>query len=158
MMGYWGWGFPNKPIRKNGKMSNGPYIVDETCLVFAKNIEEENERLRAENEKLRDAYDTDALTISYNLGYTCGKDIAKDEIEKLHREAAIRIDQIEREQEAHLRTISDYNRAMVKNDKLHKALKPFADAVLKDEYSWKYDINSDDFRAAAAAIRESGDE
>ena len=34
-------------------MSNGPYIVDETCLVFAKNIEEENERLRAENEKLR---------------------------------------------------------------------------------------------------------
>lgn len=33
-------------------MSNGPYIVDETCLVFAKNIEEENERLRAEIEKL----------------------------------------------------------------------------------------------------------
>ena len=119
---------------------------------------DEIERLRAENEKLRDAYDTDALTISYNLGYTCGKDIAKDEIEKLHREAAIRIDQIEREQEAHLRTISDYNRAAVKNDKLHKALKPFADAVLKDEYSWKYDINGDDFRAAAAAIRESGDE
>ena len=123
-----------------------------------KEAADEITRLRAENEKLRDAYDTDALTISYNLGYTCGKDIAKDEIEKLHREAAIRIDQIEREQEAHLRTISDYNRAMVKNDKLHKALKPFADAVLKDEYSWKYDINSDDFRAAAAAIRESGDE
>lgn len=40
-------------------------------------------RLRAENEKLRDAYDTDALTISYNLGYTCGKDMAKDEIERL---------------------------------------------------------------------------
>ena len=36
-------------------MSNGPYIVDETCLVFAKNIEVENERLRAENEKLRKA-------------------------------------------------------------------------------------------------------
>lgn len=33
-------------------MTNGPYIVDETCLVFAKNIEEENERLRAENETL----------------------------------------------------------------------------------------------------------
>ena len=114
-------------------------------------------RLRAENEKLRDAYDTDALTISYNLGYTCGKDIAKDEIEKLNREAAIRIDQIEREQEAHLRTISDYNRAAVKNEKLREALKPFADAVT-DEYSWKYNINSDDFRAAAAAIRESGDE
>ena len=43
------------------------------------------------------------------------------------------------------------------NEKLRKALKPFADAVT-DEYSWKYDINSDDFRAAAAAIRESGDE
>jgi len=118
---------------------------------------DEIERLRAENEKLRDAYDTDALTISYNLGYTCGKDIAKDEIEKLNREAAIRIDQIEREQEAHLRTIADYNRAAVKNEKLRAALKPFADAVT-DEYSWKYDINSDDFRAAAAAIRESADE
>ena len=34
-------------------MTNGPYIVDETCLVFAKNIEKENERLRTENEKLR---------------------------------------------------------------------------------------------------------
>ena len=38
------------------------------------------------------------------------------------------------------------------NEKLREALKPFADAVT-DEYSWKYDINSDDFRAAAAAIR-----
>ena len=36
-------------------MSNGPYIVDETCLIFAKNIEAENERLLAENEKLRKA-------------------------------------------------------------------------------------------------------
>ena len=43
------------------------------------------------------------------------------------------------------------------NERLREALKPFADAVLKDEYSWKYDINSDDFRAAAAAIRESGE-
>jgi len=42
------------------------------------------------------------------------------------------------------------------NEKLRKALKPFADAVT-DEYSWKYNINSDDFRAAAAAIRESGE-
>ena len=107
-------------------MTNGPYIVDETCLVFAKNIETENEELRAENEKL-------------------------------HREAAIRIDQITREQEAHLRTIADYNRSRVQSEKLRLALKPFADAVLKDEYSWKYDINSDDFRAAAAAIRESGE-
>ena len=44
------------------------------------------------------------------------------------------------------------------NERLREALKPFADAVLKDEYSWKYDINSDDFRAAAAAIRENGNE
>ena len=36
-------------------MTNGPYIVEETCLVFAKNIEIENEKLRAENEKLREA-------------------------------------------------------------------------------------------------------
>ena len=93
-----------------------PLIMD--CL-------NEITNLRIENEKLRDAYDTDALTISYNLGYTCGKDIAKDEIERLRAE----------------------------NEKLREALKPFADAVLKDEYSWKYDINSDDFRAAAAAFR-----
>ena len=56
------------------------------------------EELKSENEKLRDAYDTDALTISYNLGYTCGKDIAKDEIERLRAE----------------------------NEKLRAALKPFA--------------------------------
>ena len=36
-------------------MSNGPYIVDGTCLVFVKNIEVENESLRAENERLRNA-------------------------------------------------------------------------------------------------------
>jgi hypothetical protein len=40
------------------------------------------------------------------------------------------------------------------NEKLREALKPFADAVT-DEYSWKYDVNSDDFRAAAAALKES---
>lgn len=125
---------------------------------------DEIERLRAENEKLRDAYDTDALTISYNLGYTCGKDIAKDEIEKLHREAAIRIDQIEREQEAHLRTIADYNRAAVENEKLREALKPFAekytikDDSLPNEHNALALINVGDLRAAAAAIRESGDE
>ena len=47
--------------------------------------------LRTENEKLRDAYDTDALTISYNLGYSCGKDIAKDRIESAE-EAYVRLD------------------------------------------------------------------
>ena len=110
-------------------MTNGPYIVDETGLVVDWiNIETENEELRAENEKLL------------------------EDNEKLRREAVIRIDQITREQEAHLRTIADYNRAAVKIEKLRKALKPFADAVT-DEYSWKYDINSDDFYAAAAAIR-----
>jgi len=36
-------------------MTNGPYIVDGTCLVFAKNIETANEKLRAENEKLHRA-------------------------------------------------------------------------------------------------------
>ena len=121
---------------------------------------DEIERLRAENEKLRDAYDTDALTISYNLGYTCGKDIAKDEIEKLHREAAIRIDQIEREQEAHLRTIADYNRAAVKNEKLHKALEPFA-RMAADYEDWETEkitmiVLLYHLRDAAAAIRESG--
>lgn len=68
-------------------MSNGPYIVDETCLVFAKNIETENEDLRAE-------------------------------IEKLHREAAIRIDQIERDQEAHLKTMADFNKQAEMNARL----------------------------------------
>ena len=43
------------------------------------------------------------------------------ENEKLHREAAIRIDQIEREQEAHLETIADYNWAAVENEKLHQS-------------------------------------
>ena len=42
-------------------MTNGPYIVDETCLVFAKNIETENEELRAENEKLRAAFRVNML-------------------------------------------------------------------------------------------------
>ncbi len=47
---------------------------------------------------------------------------AANEIEKLRREAAIRIDQIEREQEAHLRTIADYNRVAVENEKLRERL------------------------------------
>ena len=42
------------------------------------------------------------------------------------------------------------------NERLRKALKPFADAVT-DEYSWKYDINSDDFRAARKALGETDD-
>ena len=123
----------------------------------------EIERLRAENEKLRDAYDTDALTISYNLGYTCGKDIAKDEIEKLRREAVIRIDQITREQEAHLRTIADYNRSRVQSEKLRKALKPFAekytvkDDNLPNEHNALTLINVGDLRAARKALGETDD-
>jgi regulator of replication initiation timing len=71
---------------------------------------------------------TDDLTIVYQLG-------VEDMRAKLHKAA----DEIER--------------LRAENEKLRAALKPFADAVLKDEYSWKYDINSDDFRAAAAAFR-----
>jgi len=51
---------------------------------------------------------------------------------------------------------NEIERLRAENEKLREALKPFADAVT-DEYSWKYDVNSDDFRAAAAAIRESGE-
>ena len=75
---------------------------------------------------------SDDLTIAYMLG-------VEDMRSRLHKQA----DEIER--------------LRAENEKLREALKPFADAVT-DEYSWKYDINSDDFRAAAAAIRESGDE
>jgi hypothetical protein len=65
------------------RAANAVIIKDKPNLYY--DAAHEIERLRAENEKLRDAYDTDALTISYNLGYTCGKDIAKDEIEKLRK-------------------------------------------------------------------------
>ena len=139
--------------------------VDEWWFVMAE-AANEIERLRKENEQLRDAYDTDALTISYNLGYTCGKDIAKDEIEKLHREAAIRLDQIEREQEAHLKTIADFNkqaemngRLLTENAELREALKPFAYYAsqipndVSDTASASGTVG--DLRAAAAAIRES---
>ena len=51
------------------QMTNGPYIVDETCLVFAKNIEEENERLRAENEKLRAAFRVNMLRAFPNMSH-----------------------------------------------------------------------------------------
>ncbi len=44
---------------------------------------DEIERLRAENEKLRAAADDDALTVSYELGYACGRDMARAEIDAL---------------------------------------------------------------------------
>ena len=52
--------------------------------------------------------------------------------------------------------IDEIVRLRAENETLRAALKPFADAV-KDEFNWRYDINVDDFRAAAAAIRESGE-
>ena len=152
----------------------------------------ENYDLRAENEKLKKELDFAIKGVEkYEAIIDAAKEQAKDdlskklreangylfrdwkenarlmwqaaeEIEKLRREAAIRIDQIEREQEAHLRTISDYNRAMVKNDKLHKALKPFA-RIAEDYEDWETEkitmiVLLYHLRAAAAAIRESSDE
>jgi regulator of replication initiation timing len=103
----------------------------------------------------------DDLTIAYQLG-------VEDMRSKLHKQA----DEIERlraENEmlksnlparAATRGLAEQHneitRLRAENEKLREALKPFADAVT-DEYSWKYDINSDDFRAAAAAIREIGE-
>ena len=117
-------------------------------------MEFEIERLRAENETLRRDVKTAVMGDSAEL-----QDV-KRENEKLHREAAIRIDQIEREQEAHLRTIADYNRAAVKNEKLHKALEPFA-RMAADYEDWETEkitmiVLLYHLRAAAAAIRESG--
>ena len=156
------------------RAANAVIIKDKPNLYY--DAAHEIERLRAENEKLRDAYDTDALTISYNLGYTCGKDIAKDEIEKLHREAAIRIDQIAREQEAHLKTMAELNEQIASSQQLRdliakysqqyvrmrEALKPFAyyASQIPDDVSNTASASGTvgDLRAAAAAIRESGNE
>lgn len=84
------------------------------------------------------------------------------ENEKLHREAAIRIDQIEREQEAHLETIADYNWAAVENEKLRSALEPFA-RIAADYEDWETEkitmiVLLYHLRDAAAALKESGDE
>lgn len=73
---------------------------------------------------------SDDLTTAYLLGAEQMRDKLHkqaDAIERLQREAAIRIDQIGREQDAHLRTIADYNRVAVENDKLRKALKAILD-------------------------------
>jgi len=97
-----------------------------------------------------------------NLYYDAAHEIERlrAENKKLHREAAIRIDQIEREQEAHLRTIADYNRAAVKIEKLREALKPFAyyASIIPDDISDTCSASGTvgDLRAAAAAIRERG--
>ena len=77
----------------------------------------------------------------------------RDDLELEHRQVIIRnaIEQIEDLREA---LALEQRTAGAEIEKLRAALKPFADAV-KDEFNWRYDINVDDFRAAAAAIRES---
>jgi regulator of replication initiation timing len=98
---------------------------------------------------------SDDLTTAYMLG-------AEAMRSKLHKQA----DEIERLRAENETLRRDVKTAVMgdsaelqdvkrENEKLRAALKPFADAVLKDEYSWKYDINSDDFRAAAAALGET---
>ena len=118
-------------------------------------VDMERNKLRAENETLRRDVKTAVMGDSAEL-----QDV-KRENEKLHREAAIRIDQIEREQEAHLRTIADYNRAAVKIEKLRLALKPFAyyASQIPDDVSNTASASGTvgDLRAAAAAIRGSGE-
>ena len=113
------------------------------------------EELKSENEKLRDAYDTDALTISYNLGYTCGKDIAKDEIERLRKEN-------ERLEDTRIEFIGMINKLIDERVKMRKALNPFAyyASQIPDDVSDTASASGTvgDLRAAAAAIRESGDE
>jgi hypothetical protein len=113
-------------------------------------------RLRAENEKFYKQAEMNARLLTENASL-------RAEIEKLHREAAIRIDQIEREQEAHLETIADYNWAAVENEKLREALAPFATASrhfkddCKDTLVVSIGVDVGYLRAAAAAIRESGE-
>lgn len=111
MLAYNGWGYPMTPVRKN-KMTDD--IVEK--IVMKGKAAEEIRRLRAENERLIKDVKTAIMGDSAELA-----DV-KRENEKLHREAAIRIDQIRREQDAHLRTITDYNRAMVENEKLREEI------------------------------------
>lgn len=142
---------------------------------------------------------SDDLTIAYMMGVEDMRSRLHkqaDEIERLKHEAAIRIDQIEREQEAHLKTIADLNKqadmngrlltenasvraenetlrrdvktavmgdsaelADVKreNEKLREALIGLYKPVFENpvEVGSTLDLA---LRAAAAAIRESGDE
>jgi predicted RNase H-like nuclease (RuvC/YqgF family) len=111
---------------------------------------------------------SDDLTIAYMLGVEDMRsrlhkqadeiERLRAENEKLHREAAIRIDQLEREQEAHLRTIADYNRAAVENEKLREALNGWQEWWELPWQDKRPDIAELIYRRAAAAIRESGDE
>lgn len=55
-------------------MTNGPYVVSENCLVFAKNIEEENERLRAENAKFYKQAEMNARLLTENSSLRADKE------------------------------------------------------------------------------------
>lgn len=115
-------------------------------------MEFEIERLRKENEQLRDAYDTEALLISYNLGYACGKDITKDivkdEIERRHAEFT----KVDMELVADLS--AERNRLRDENEKLREVLKEVS--VCLDDDKTVEDILIA-VSAAATAIRESGE-
>jgi hypothetical protein len=127
---------------------------------------EDNDRERVSDiikRLLNRAVNAEIIKEKPNLYYDAAYQIERlhAEIEKLHREAAIRIDQIEREQEAHLETIADYNWAAVENEKLRLALLPFA-RIAADYEDWETEkitmiVLLYHLRAAAAAIRESGE-
>lgn len=51
-MGYWGWGFPDKPIRKNGKMSED---LTTAYLLGAEQMRDKIHKQADEIEKLRKA-------------------------------------------------------------------------------------------------------
>ena len=104
----------------------------------------------SQNEEMRDA------ALAALKGQANEIEHLRAENEKLHRESAIRIDQIEREQEAHLRTISDYNRAAVENEKLLKANLSLRDKYLRLQLKLgRIAKVLDEPTVAAAAIRET---
>lgn len=112
-----------------------------------------------------------------NLYYDAAHEIERlrAENEKLHREAAIRIDQIEREQEAHLKTMAELNEQIASSKQLRdfivqysqrygrmrEALKPFAyyASQIPEDVSNTASASGTvgDLRAAAAAIGETGE-
>ena len=56
-----------------------------------------------------------------------------------------------------LKLLRDLEKLAIERQALRNALKPFANAV-EDNFNWKYEINPDDFRAAVAALKESGND
>ena len=117
---------------------------------------DENEKLRANNDYLRSEKERLGKDV-YNL--IVKKDEARAENEKFFKQAEMNdiIERLNTEiKEIRAAWAFETTALRAENEKLRKALKPFADAV-KDKFNWKYDINSDDFHAAAAAIKESGE-